>query len=103
MTIQGIDLAREYAMHGCEEAFAALMLQHVNLVYSVVVRRLGDREEVSRDVFIILARKAVQFPRLNLFGPRALHCVFGCRRELNQNNSFINKLIGRPRPIFGEV
>ena len=56
-----IELLRQYAERNSNPAFAVLVSRHVNLVYSVALRKTGNphaAEEITQAVFSILAQKA---------------------------------------------
>lgn len=49
----------EYHARRSEEAFAALVRQHINLVFATAMRQVGDRgaaEEITQNVFVALAQ-----------------------------------------------
>lgn len=61
MHADDMTLLQEFAANGSDSAFATLVERHINLVYSVALRRLcnpHEAEEAAQVVFIILAKKA---------------------------------------------
>src|SRR5437899_2034269 len=56
-----MELVKEYASGKSEDAFATLVSRHLNMVYSVALRQVGNvqaAEEITQAVFLTLARKA---------------------------------------------
>ncbi len=54
-------LIAEFNARRCEDAFAALVRQHVNLVFATALRQVGDHgtaEEITQNVFMALAESS---------------------------------------------
>jgi len=63
--MEDYQLLNEFAANRSETAFQTLTNRHLNLVYSVALRRVGDAQlaqDVSQAVFLLLARKAGRLP-----------------------------------------
>ena len=87
-------LLRQYAEERSDEAFGALVARHINLVYSVALRQVGnpdDAEEITQVVFIILAKKAT-----DLRHDKALSSWLFQATRLTANN-FVRSEIRRRR------
>src|SRR2546430_17014211 len=59
-------LIAEFNARRSEEAFAALVRMHVNMVFATALRQSGDRgiaEEITQNVFIELAQSAGKLGR----------------------------------------
>src|SRR5262245_13171023 len=56
----------DFSTRRCENAFAAIVRLHTNLVFATALRQVGDRalaEEIAQDVFVALAQKAPSLRR----------------------------------------
>ena len=59
--LDDMELVREFAATKSEQAFAAIVQRHINLVYSVALRHAGNAHEaqdITQSVFVVLAKKA---------------------------------------------
>ena len=66
------ELLERFVRVHAEEAFQSLVKRHVDLVYATALRQVTDSglaEEVTQNVFIVLARKAAFLPRDTPLGP----------------------------------
>ena len=61
---QDVDLLQAFARRSDQPAFASLVRRHLDLVYATALRKVGDSgaaEEITQDVFAVLARNAWRF------------------------------------------
>ena len=71
MEMEDAELIRSYVKTGSEDAFAELVSRYVDMVYSTASRQVGHAqlaEEVSQNVFTLLARKAPALTQFKSLG-----------------------------------
>ncbi len=105
-----MELLREYGRGNSEAAFETLVARHVNLVYSVALRKTGNAhaaEEITQAVFIILAKKARGLsPRTILAGwlcetarLTAANFLRGeIRRQRREQEAYMQSVLNEPEP-----
>ncbi|MCX6924677.1 MAG: sigma-70 family RNA polymerase sigma factor [Verrucomicrobia bacterium] len=110
MNSDDMALVREFAQSNSEQAFARLVSQHVNLVYSVAMRQVRDphlAKEVTQSVFIILAGKAKSLsPKTILSGwlcrtaryVSANTLSIQRRRQYREQEAHMESILNEPEP-----
>jgi RNA polymerase sigma factor (sigma-70 family) len=104
------ELLAHFARENSEAAFAALVSRHVNLVYSVALRKTGNAhaaEEITQAVFIILAKKARGLSQRTILAgwlcetarlTAANYLRTEIRRQNREQEAYMESLLNEPEP-----
>jgi RNA polymerase sigma factor (sigma-70 family) len=104
------DLLAQYARNNSEEAFTALVLRHVDLVYSAALRQVSNphhAEEITQVVFLVLAKKAKSLsPKVILTGwlyrtvrlTAANYLRMENRRQRREQEAYMQSLVNESQP-----
>jgi RNA polymerase sigma factor (sigma-70 family) len=88
MSSSDLEQLRLYVQNGSQDAFAAVVNRHVDMVYSAARRQVGGNaelaEEITQRVFIVLAQKAASLNNETMLGGWLINTVRFVARDVQR-------------------